>query len=253
MYYFTCADQFEDKMCCIYAAWEKALTAGHDNVELLVEPVGQQTFFDEYIHVEHEEKKYQSVISTIVRKTSRNVLYQIQYVSLSCEKDALDAIYRFLRKAFQIGPDVLKHFGEPEVMRFFELRRNVGNEAHYFREFARFTHMEGDVFVCHLEPKSNVITIVGNHFADRMPSEHFMIIDDNRMLAVVHPKNGENYLRILSGEEMELLRKTESKEDEYTELWRLFVKTIAIQERENKNCQRNMMRLWMRKHATEFL
>ena len=33
-------------------------------------------------------------------------------------------------------------------------------------------------YVSHLEPKSDVIMLVGRHFADRMPSEHWMIIDD---------------------------------------------------------------------------
>ena len=36
----------------------------------------------------------------------------------------------------------------------------------------------GSVYVSHLEPKSDVIMLVGRHFADRMPSEHWMIIDD---------------------------------------------------------------------------
>ena len=29
MYIFTCENTFEDMMCCIYHAWEKALKVGH--------------------------------------------------------------------------------------------------------------------------------------------------------------------------------------------------------------------------------
>lgn len=253
MFIFTCKNRFEDMMCCIYTAWEKAVYTGHEQVRLLVEPIGQETLFDEYIHVDYEKSRYHSVVSTIAEKLSDHILFEIHYVSLSYEEDTLDAIYRFLVKAFSVGPSILQQLTEPTVMRFFELRRAVGNEAHYFREFARFNSLDGNVYVCHLEPKSNVIEIVGQHFADRMPSEHFIIVDDNRHFAVIHPKDEDNYLKQLSPDEMDILSKTELYEDEFTELWRTFVKTIAIKERENPSCQRNLMPLWMRKHATEFL
>ena len=34
MYIFTCENTFEDMMCCIYHAWEKALKVGHGCVRL---------------------------------------------------------------------------------------------------------------------------------------------------------------------------------------------------------------------------
>ena len=105
-----------------------------------------------------------------------------------------------------------------------------------------------------LEQYSNphVIMLVGRHFADRMPSEHWMIIDDNRKTACVHPKDGTNYLRYLTDDEFESLRKTEQYEDEYTEMWKTFFQAVAIKERENYVCQRNLFPIWKRKHAVEF-
>ena len=35
---FTCEDQFDDMMTCIYDAWASRL--GHSNVRLLTEPLG---------------------------------------------------------------------------------------------------------------------------------------------------------------------------------------------------------------------
>ena len=48
------------------------------------------------------------------------------------------------------------------------------------------------------------------------------------------------------------LRKTEEYEDEYTDLWKTFFRAIAIDERKNYVCQRNLFPLWKRKHAVEF-
>lgn len=252
MYIFTCEDRYEDMMCCIYTAWEQALECGHENIKLMKEPIAQQTLFDTYIHVDYDADKAKKVIRTIERKMAYKGMYVTYYATLSHEEDALDVLYHFLVKAFKVGIDIFECYADPDVMRIFEIKRKVGNEAHSFREFARFTSMNNQVYVCHLEPKDNVIALVAHHFADRMPSEHFMIIDDNRRYAVIHPKDEENYIRYLTDEEMEVLCQTECCEDAYTDLWRTFFKAIAIQQRENPTCQRNLFPIWMRKHTTEF-
>lgn len=252
MYVYTCRREFEDMMCCIYAAWEQALRVGHDQIRLEVEPVEQLQLFDEYIHVDVDSEKVEKVMRSIRQKISMQAFVSVYYVAMSHETDALDAIYRFLIRGFSMGNAVLSHLTDPFVQRFFELRRSVGNEAHFFREFARFTSVDNRFYICHMEPKSNVILFVGEHFADRMPSEHWMIIDDNRSIAVVHPKDGDNYLRTLTREELSAFMQLESQQDLYTDMWKTFFDTIAIRQRENRDCQRNMIRIWMRKHVTEF-
>ena len=56
----------------------------------------------------------------------------------------------------------------------------------------------------------------------------------------------------MTDEEFQTLRKTEEYEDEYTDLWKTFFHAIAIDERKNYVCQRNLFPLWKRKHAVEF-
>ncbi|MDO5383094.1 MAG: TIGR03915 family putative DNA repair protein [Eubacteriales bacterium] len=253
MHIYTCEDGFENMMCCIYAAWEGALVSGHDNVRLVREPVEQVTFFDEYIHVDYDKDKFEKVVRSIRNKISTEAFYYVYYASLSAEEDALDSIYRFLVEGFKKGALVIYQYTVPAVSRIMEIRRNVGNEACHFKEFARFNSLDNKLYVCHLEPKNNVISIVGQHFADRMPSEYWLIIDDNRSIAVVHSKDEENYLRVLTEDEMNSLKRTEFMEDEYTKMWRTFFDAIAIKQRENYACQRNLFPIWMRKHTTEFM
>ena len=62
-----------------------------------------------------------------------------------------------------------------------------------------------------------------------------MIIDDNRKTACVHPKDGTNYLRYLTDDEFESLRKTEQYEDEYTEMWKTFF-SGGCDQREEELC-----------------
>ena len=199
-------------MTCIYDAWVEALRIGHEQIQVKKEPVFQQTMFDEYIHVDGDAKKAEKVIRSIRRDISDEAYLDVYYATLSAEEDALQAIYNFLRVGFAAGK----------------------------------------VYVSHLEPKSDVIMLVGRHFADRMPSEHWMIIDDTRKTACVHPKDGTNYLRYLTDAEFETLRKTEEYEDEYTDMWKTFFHAVGIKERENYICQRNLFPIWKRKHVVEF-
>lgn len=247
---FTCENGFEGMMTGIYHAWEWSLQNGKEKVALKREPIRQTTLFDEYVHVEPDRKKAEKVARSIRRKISYNAYITVYYATLS-EEDVLDDIYLFLQLGFGVGEKVTSMLTEPCVMKLMEVRRRVGNEAHYWREFTRFDAI-GRVLVSHLEPKNHVLPLLGSHFKDRMPSEDWMIIDDRRRLALVHPRNQSYYLRTLSEEEWVSLQKTEQQKDVYQELWKTFFGAITIAQRENKACQRNHIPLWMRKHATEF-
>lgn len=249
---FCCKDRFEDILTCIYDAWSMALIVGHDNIRLVREPVYQQTLFDEYIHVDADNDKVEKVIRSIKKSISEQAYHYVFYASLSKQEDALQAIYNFLRVGFAVGSRVCFMYANPYVMRMTELKRKIGNESHFFKEFSRFTSLDNKVYVCHIEPENNVITLVAEHFADRMPSEHWVMVDDKRKIAVVHPKDEDIYLRYLTDAEFETLSRSEEYEDEYTEMWRSFFRVIGIKERENPKCQRNMFPIWMRKHAVEF-
>ena len=66
MVVFTCKDDFESMMTCIYDAWAARL--GHSNIRLAIEPVGNLELFCEYRHVEKNQEKAEKVIRTIQRK-----------------------------------------------------------------------------------------------------------------------------------------------------------------------------------------
>lgn len=248
---FTCGRQWGDMASCIYEAWEWALVHGHDQLRLELEPVIQPTLFDEYIHVEPDEDRAQKVMASIRGKISERAGALVFYASLSRE-DALDDIYRFLRLGFREGAKALSMLTDSHVMRLLQIRRNVGNEAHLFREFARFDEVSGGVLVSHIEPKNNVVYLVGRHFADRMPSLHWMIIDDGRGIAVVHAPDSELYMQQLSAQELAILSETEEQADGFRDLWQTFFDTAAVRQRVNPKCQNNHFPLWMRKHAAEF-
>ena len=248
---FTCESSFEAMMTCIYAAWASRL--GHRNLRLALEPVEQQELFCDYIHVEPDSEKASRVVQSIQRKISWEAFQWVYQAAMNDEEGRLDSIYRFLLLGFHYGRQITNMLGEAHVMEILRLQRKTGNEAGFFREIARFSCIGGKVYVSHLEPKCNVLDQVARHFVDRMPSEYWIMIDDNRKLAAVHPKDEDFYLTILSEEEFVRLKITETQEDdEFVLLWKEFFRTIGVEERENERCQRTHLPLWTRRHMTEF-
>jgi len=247
---FTCNNDWGSQLTCIYEAWASRL--GHRNVRLETEPIGQISMFDTYVHVDYDPGKADSVMDAIIRKISPYFYHQIAYPCGACEVDTLDTIYRMVVLGFKVGPAALDMYQYREVARFKEISIRYGREANSFYEFVRFHEIGSSVYVAHIEPKSHVLIPVANHFSDRMPSEHWMIIDDVHREAVVHPINEQFYLLNLSDEEFERLLQTESVNDSFTKLWQNYFNTIAIKERANRRCQMNHFPLWKRTHVVEF-
>ena len=203
-------------------------------------------------HVDGDPSKAEKVIRSIRRSISETAYMNIYYASLSADENALQAIYDFLRVGFAIGSTVVEQYTNPHVMNLLELRRRYQMKRIIFGNLPVFKVWKTRSMSVIWSPGIDVIMLVGNHFANRMPSEHWMIIDDNRKTACVHVKDGENYLRYLTDDEFSVLQKTESYEDEYTDMWKTFFHSISIEQRKNYVCQRNLFPIWKRKHAVEF-
>ena len=153
---------------------------------------------------------------------------------------------------FTYKDDALNMVQYGAVMRYKEIRRRLEREVCRFQEFSRFHLVDGHFYVAHIEPKSYLVVALGPIFADRMPSEDWMIVDDVHKEAVVHVKNSKYYLRKLTDEEFQRVLLTEKQNDEYTDLWKVFFDSIAIKERTNECCQNTLFPIWTRKHAVEF-
>ncbi|MCB7320473.1 TIGR03915 family putative DNA repair protein [Lacrimispora sp. 210928-DFI.3.58] len=254
---YVCEPDFESILCGVYDAWMSC--KGHDNVRLEIGGCGQEMeLFCDYVDVVRTEEKSKKVLSAVSRRLSQEVYRKIYVASLSQEPERADRIYRFLIQAFRYGPKISDMLQLPEVYEIFRICRNVYNENHLLVEFIRFSQAAGNILVSRIGPKNDVLPLLSPHFADRLPEENWIIYDENREKASVHPR-GQSWFLIdgkMGGSEYgELWKECLSKrtdEAEYQELWKAFFDTIAIKERTNPTCQRNHLPLRFRPYMTEF-
>ena len=247
---FVCADEFGAMMSCVYEAWRWG-NQGY-SVELAVEAADNYQLFCVEHWVDRDDERAEKVIRSIRRKISARALEMIYDCAMSEFPEKLDVIYRFLRFGFEVGPDATECLTEESAMRLLEISRRVGSEARRFIEFVRFTRWEDGILCAVIEPKSNVLTLIAPHFADRMISEDWMIVDKKRQLAVLHQADSRWYLRQMTEKEFQMIMEMDRDHEEYALLWKAFFQNVAILQRKNPRCQRNFLPNWYRGNMTEF-
>lgn len=75
---------------------------------------------------------------------------------------------------------------DDDVLKIFNIDKQVGRESHSFLEFVRFEELANSVLVSRIEPKSNIIPLISEHFADRLNCENWIILDTGRNFAAIH-------------------------------------------------------------------
>ncbi len=246
---FLCEDTPDGIFTAIYDAWGAHIP--EERLKLRTEEMHTFELFTDYVYIQTDYEKAVKVARSVSRKICREAYDMIYSASLSYEEDKIDAIYRFLKLGFRYGAKVVDMHGREEVCRVFELQRNVGNEAHSFREFLRFHDSDYDILIAKIRPKNQILPIITYHFADRFPEEHFVIIDEVHEMAAFHERRKAWFLSPITEEAIDRIWST--REDaSYESLWKTFFRTIAIKERTNYRCQRTMCALRFRNYMLEF-
>lgn len=251
-YVLQCEDSIEGIFSAVYAAWE--LKYGHENTELKI--LGSEEhnieLFTTYIPLEPDAEKAQKVLNTIRRICSDTAYERLFYAACADAPDKADAIYRYIRTALHMGKRVINHLADPAVARVMELSRAVGNAEHHYLGFLRFIEIPGNILLARYAPKPRLTELIMPHFVDRFPEERFVIWDTVRNVAGVHVP-GQNYIMLtLTEAQVSMLQHYTEDNLEAEQLWKAFVESISIKERENFKLQRNNIPLHFRTYMPEF-
>lgn len=249
---YICHDTITGIFSAIYDAWRENRD-GDGGIALR----GQMSarLFCEYSEVEETHKKSIAVERLIKDNLGHTTYRDIYHALLSDDSEKADAVYHMMLAArkLQEGRRIMDHLSNPHVEKVFALSRRVSNEAHYFLEFIRFRELQNGVLLSEITPKAQVLTCIGDHFANRLPLENWMIYDKTHQVFLVHPAKKQWVL--VDGEELaiEESRIVSKAQGEFERLWMGFCHSISIKERENPALQRNNLPIRFRKDMTEFV
>lgn len=247
---FLCKNGFDGILCGVYDAYASKIGLGECRLEM--EEEYETVLFAIYQEVPLIAWKAEKVAAKIKSLMSEDAYVLLYRASLHRSPERADWILRFIELGLQYGRKVTCMLQEPAVYEIFQMDRYVGREAHLQREFARFECLSNGIYYGKVGPENQILELVAEHFADRFPDMNWVLYDEKHNSAAVHGSNGRWVIR-KNVEKEEMERLLESREhDSYTDMWKVFFETIAIEERRNYRCQRNLLPLRYRKYMTEF-
>lgn len=249
---YICNDHITGLFSAVYDAWLDDRDEG--NVGIAFRGLMEQELFCEYIEVEEAERKVRAVERLIQKHLGTQAYMDISQAVLAHDKDKGNAVIGTMLAARKI-PDstkIMNHLGNASVEKVFELSRQVGGEAHQFKGFLRFRELASGLLFAEIEPKSQILTCIAGHFSDRLPLENFMVYDRTHNIFLVH-QAGSQWILVQHDEvDFEKLNNVSEAQKEYEKLWKGFVKSISIKERENLGLQRQNLPLRYRRDIVEF-
>ena len=248
-----CEDSVEGILSAIYSAYMSRY--GHKYISIQLSDQYEPELFSEYIHIETDVEKAERVAHAIRGKISCEA-WRMVYMA-ACHKDGkkAQAIYRFVNYGFSMGAGVCGHLSDEYVNRVFMMGRAVSRELDKLKGFVRFQELDNGVLFSRILPKHFQLYFLGEHFADRLPEENWMIYDEGRALACIHRsvngltdrrENGRWFIVDASGLCLDESERMSEAERNFKNLWRTFFDHIEIKERNNPGLQMNMMpkRYW---------
>lgn len=234
---------FEGLLTCIYHHYYTEKASGIFRKEEY-----QSTMLGGYQEVETEEEKTITVYEAIEKKISSEDLKRVYKVFMSSVENRETKILNYVRLGFVKGSCVSMLHGDPIVYEVQQAERKVNGEVHRLKGLIRFSELGNKVLYSPIEPDHDLIEFLADHFCDRFKNEPFIIHDVKRSKALI-AYQGSWYISRFTKDELSPLSE---EEKEYRRLWKSYFENMAIRERINPRCQKNLMPVRYWKHLTEF-
>lgn len=227
---------------------------GYENIKLQIADGTDLELFADYIEVNPDAEKSAKVLRTIRREMGLEAHDCICQAAESWDYRKADAIYRTIVLGLHLPKkqNVMHCLTKDYVCTVAELAKKTWNEAHRLMGFVRFTELSGGILYADIHPENNVLPLIAPHFANRYPEENWVIYDERREYFAIH-RSKSGWI-LLEGMKVtaEVKEQLSAEEDDYRQMWKAFLKSVAIEARKNGELQKQLLPLKFRDRMTEF-
>lgn len=233
---------FDGFLTCIYHHYYTAQVDG-----IYESTLYQPQLLTEVKFIETDPEKAGIVHDAIIDKFTEYMYSNLYHTFLSNEYHKDTYLLEYLKLAFRLGVNTERLRSNDTIFRVQKIGRQVGFEKHRFMGLIRFSDI-GTCLYAHFQPDHNIVTLLADHFSDRLKEERFILHDVGRKTAVIGFK-GEWILTDFD----RIIRDDLMKEEVFFRtLWREYFNAVGIEGRRNPKLQQSFVPLKYRKHLVEF-
>lgn len=244
---------FDGLLTCIYYHYYHAPAAG-----IFQQENYQPGLLAENMVVMAESALANRVYRAIEEKISSDALAIIYHVYLSSSLNKENLILNYVRLGFQMGAKVDLHHSHPAVHPIHKLDKKVTGEVQRLLGLIRFQDT-GNFLYAAISPDHHILTLIADHFADRLAGERWIIHDQKRRLAIIYDgqnrfddKSAMQHQWYLTDFSYDLEENSTQEDQQWQELWRLYFNRISIESRYNLRLQSQFVPQRYRRHLLEF-
>lgn len=195
------------------------------------------SLFEDYKYIDTDYNSSSMMIKLIIDNISDESLYMI-YNAFLINKDVAINIVHFLLNGFKYGYKISKLRNLNCVIIIEKYSKMVKRELHRLKGFVRFRNIN-NVLYSEISPEHDVLELLTTHFKNKLKNEFWIIEDIKRKKAIFYNKKET---KVVNTKKLNLnIIEVNASEDTYQDLWKKFIKSITIKERQNLKCQMNFM------------
>jgi len=181
-------------------------------------------------------------------------------VLLACASDSPDmpeVVHRYVRLGFAARGGIRSMSTSPEVRATDALARRVSCECEKTRQFVRFSRLSDGTFFSVFRPNENTVPLVAQHFAARLGTDRFFLVDPVHRVAALHEAgaHGSRMVRLEPALADELASRDDLAQEEHyvRAMWKRLYDGITLEGRGKAERGYDLRMHWMPKRFWEGL
>ncbi|WP_350454101.1 TIGR03915 family putative DNA repair protein [Slackia heliotrinireducens] len=231
-------DTLEGLLTAIFTAY-----ARHEDPEDVV-PAGliQPRLGQEVVSVETDFELAERVRAGLVKTCGKHAFEVLKRVSLAADGRRGSIGLAFVRYAMNHGRQTFSNSMHPAVFDAERLVKSVEEEREKWKQFLRFSEVDGGVYVARCNPRANVVPLLMPGFAARFNVQPFMIYDEVHNLAGVYDMRRW----VLVTTDAVHVPDPTLKDNLMRAAWKTFYDALSVEDRYNPELRRQLMpkRYW---------
>src|SRR5690606_14503101 len=159
-------------------------------------------------------------------------------VFLSEDRKAWKAAFTLIVKIFKGQPNILKNYGDEDVLYFAQTLKKVSRERHRMKAFIRFSKDSQGMYFAIIEPDFNVLPLISRFFQNRYADQNWLIYDIRRKYGLMYDKMNVFEVHLSPEEKNSLTTSSaiitlDEKDEHYQKLWKRYYTSTNIEARRN--------------------
>jgi len=233
---------FECYLSLVYEVYYQKL-----EVTSILKTQPQTLVLEDIKTIEYDEKNSLKVLEALRLKFTKKNFEMILNIFMCDTKEFELELLHYIILGFK-NQNELSNINHTFVFNLQNLQKELFRHNHKMTGFLRFVELEDGTLYAKVDSKFNVVYFLGKHFLKRFNNQTYIIHDIQRKVAFIKNDNFIGVQEVSSFEEP----KTSLDEQKFSKLWQTFFKSVAIESRENKKLQRQMVPLLYRTYMNEF-